>query len=74
MNQYNDKGNKHGYWDMGDYVINFYNGILHGEYISYWYKDKKYIYTKGYYYMGEHHGYWEYIRRNETLYRKSFYL
>ena len=63
INLYNDKGEKHGYWedyyDNGQlaYKGNFVNGNRHGYWESY-YADGQLSY-KGNYVNGKPHGYWE---------------
>ena len=77
INLYNDKGEKHGYWE-----IYFYNGQLslkgsylndkkHGDWESYWSNGK--LSYKGSFLNGEKHGDWESYWGNGKLdYKKTY--
>ena len=71
MNKLNDKGNNSNY-NYITYKGNYINIKRHGYWECYW--DNGDIMYKGNYINGNKEGYWKYFRRNETLYRKSFYL
>ena len=77
MNKYNDKGERHGYWEVHDsngklcYKENYVNGKEHGlcEYYSngnLWYKEN--------WNNGKMHGLSEHYHSNGKLYIKQYYL
>ena len=79
MNQYNDKNEKHGYWEHYypngniNYKGNFFNGIAYGYWECYW--DNGDIHYKGKYNNGLKDGYWEeYYTYKDVLTYKEFYL
>ena len=40
MSLYNDKGQRHGYWELFYVRKNYHHGILHGKYEYYYDKEK----------------------------------
>ena len=75
MNQYNDKGEPHGYWEDGIKKVNYLNGIKHGKYENYWDTNYKKIFCRGNYHMNRRINLWEWYKMDgKTLYRKDFCL
>ncbi len=77
INLYNDKGEKHGYWEIyfsnGQlfYKGNFVDGYEHGYWERYYY-DGQLEYT-GNYVNGNKHGYWEvYWENGQLSYKGNF--
>jgi hypothetical protein len=58
MNQYNNKGNHHGYWE------HYWIGDFNQQFVAY----------KGYYNNGEMINLWETFNQNRELTNKEFYL
>ena len=77
INLYNDKGEKHGYWEeyhgygQLSYKGNYVNGKPHGYWESYY--DNGKLDYKGNYVNGEPHGYWEYYYSDGDLIYKGYY-
>jgi antitoxin component YwqK of YwqJK toxin-antitoxin module len=77
INLYNDKGEKHGYWESyynnGQlwYKGNYVNGQQHGYWESYF--DNGQLWYKGNYINGNRHGYWECYRYNGNKFYVGYY-
>ena len=74
MNEYNDKGQRHGYWEYDTIKINYSNGHRHGTIESYWNEEKTMLFFKGNYNMNKETGYWKEWCSNGELRIKEFYL
>jgi hypothetical protein len=74
MNKRNDKGERHGYWELFYVNKNYCNGIKHGKYEYYYDKGKTRLNQMGQYNMGRRVGYWERIKANLKIIEKEFYL
>ena len=75
MNEFNDRGERHGYWEYMRKKVNYYNGEIHGHYENYWDDKFKRIFCKGKYNMIQRIGQWVwYDSDGKSLYRKEFYL
>lgn len=76
-NQYNEKGQKHGYWEVyhenGNLLSkgNYINGEKHGYWEVYWFNGN--LWHKGSYNQGQRHGYWEEYNSSGTLFYKGNY-
>jgi len=75
MNEFNDKGEPHGYWKSTVSETHYNNGVKQGKYKNYWDMNFKRIFCRGNYHMNERTNTWEwYDTDGKTLYRKEFYL
>lgn len=74
MSLYNDKGQRHGYWELFYVKKNYHHGILHGKYEYYYDKEKTKLFGRGLYDMGEKVGLWILNNRDGNTYRKTFHL
>ena len=78
MNQFNDNGLAHGYWEEWRpngtlwYKGDFNNGLREGYWQRNWYNDN--LHWKGYFINSERHGYWEFYDNYGKLEEKEFYL
>ena len=78
MNQYNDKGEFHGYWENYSYQNlllskgNYINGIKNGYWEGYW--SNGIIDYKGNFTNDGPTGYWEWYNDEGELVDKEFYL
>ncbi len=82
MNQYNNKGELHGYWEEyyypnGNlmYKTNYVNGESHGYWETYYQNGQ--LSWKGYFVNDKRHGYWEWhhpIINEDNRIEKEFYL
>ena len=78
MNQINEKGQKHGYWEHYYYNGNlttkcyYNNDILNGLNVSYW-SDGKLCY-KCYYKNDKRNGYYENYNHDGKLWIKKYYI
>jgi len=78
MNKYNDKGERHGYWEeynpygqlnwRGTYL----NGLQHGLFVSYWRNGQ--LCYKAIWFMGKQIGFWETFDDKGILFGKLFFL
>ena len=74
MNQYNDKGQRHGHWETDYCKLNYTNNFKHGYYESYWDKYKLSPSSKGHYFMDSYIGFWKHYHPSNTLNKKYFFL
>lgn len=74
MNQNNQYGERHGYWELFYVKKNYHHGILHGKYEYYYDKEKTKIHTIRQYDMGRKVGLWILNNRDGNTYRKTFHL
>lgn len=75
MNQNNQYGQRHGYWEYSFKKVNYLNGIKHGKYENYFDPEFKRIFCRGCYNMNRRTNLWEwYDSDGKNLYKKEFYL
>lgn len=78
MNEYNENGQSHGYWERyrndGSISIkgNYVNGNMHGYWESYWSDGT--IFYKGNFHNGKICKSWKYFDRKGEPIKKEFYL
>jgi antitoxin component YwqK of YwqJK toxin-antitoxin module len=80
MNERDDKGNRHRYWELywnDEYLMfkgNFNNGVRVGYWERYWSNGN--LWSKGNYNNGEPDGYWKWYsyNNNGSIIEKEFYL
>jgi hypothetical protein len=73
-NQRNEKGVRHGYWELQTMTVNYNNGNREGEYNSYWDIGKKSLFSRGSYSKGKDIGLWEFFNKDGRLFKKQFSL
>jgi antitoxin component YwqK of YwqJK toxin-antitoxin module len=79
MNELNNNGESHGYWEQHRtngslwYRGNYSNGKRHGYFVEYWFNGGN-LWYKGNYVNGERKDYWELYNKNGDLDIKQFYL